>query len=235
LIILFSPSASPAFNLAAEEYLFSNRTDDILFLYVNEPCVVVGRNQDVLSEVDVDFCTIHKIPVFKRMSGGGTVYHDPGNLNYCFISTRVHGESPLKADFLQPIVKVLANIGIEVLIGNRNDLWLPGGHKISGTASHVGKNRLLHHGTLLYDTDLKKLVKSLSPKAVEKSSRGIASVPSPVKNIRSYLLENNLFAPSTESFFEVFVRQLVDMYCLESVTTLTPEEVSAFEPLSPVL
>ena len=231
MIILFSPSASPAFNLAAEEYLFSNRTDDILFLYVNEPCVVVGRNQNVLSEVDVDFCTIHKIPAFKRMSGGGTVYHDPGNLNYCFISTRVHGESPLKADFLQPIVKILANLGVEVLIGKRNDLWLPGGHKISGTASHVGKTRILHHGTLLYDTDLEKLEKCLSSKTVEKSSRGIASVPSPVKNIRSYILENNLFAPSAGSFFKLILLQLVDMFCLESVTSLSPEEELLIKPL----
>ena len=134
MTLICSNSHDASFNLATEEYLFSKRTDEVLFMYVNEPCVVVGRNQDVLSEVNVDFCTTHKIPVFKRMSGGGTVYHDKGNLNYCFISNRIQGESPLDTAFLQPIVTVLADLQVEVLIGKRNDLWLPGGHKLSGTA-----------------------------------------------------------------------------------------------------
>ena len=232
MILIFSSSTSPAFNLATEEYLFSNRTDDILFLYVNEPCVVVGRNQDVLLEVNVDFCTTHKIPVFKRMSGGGTVYHDKGNLNYCFISNRVPGESPLDTPFLKPIVTVLADLQVEVLIGKRKDLWLPGGHKISGTASHVGKTRILHHGTLLYDADLEKLEKCLSSTAVNIVSKAIASVPSPVKNIHSYLSENGHNAPEADSFFEVILQRLLSLYCLESVTILTPEEESLIQPLS---
>ena len=232
MIIIYSNSHAASYNLAAEEYLFSNRTDDILFLYVNEACVVVGRNQDVMSEVDVDFCTSHKIPVYKRMSGGGTVYHDKGNLNYCFISNRVPGELPLNEDFLQPIVNVLADLQVEVLIGKRNDLWLPGGHKISGTASHVGKTRILHHGTLLYDADLENLEKSLSAITTGTRSRAIASVPSPVKNIRSYILEENRFAPSSDSFFELIVQKLLKLYCLKSVATLSSEEESLIKPLS---
>jgi len=234
MIIIFSSSNSPAHNLATEEYLFSNRNDDILFLYVNEPCVVVGRNQDVLSEVNVEYCTTHKIPVFKRMSGGGTVYHDLGNLNYCFISNRVPGELPLNDVFLQPIVAVLLDLQVDVLIGKRNDLWLPGGHKISGTASHVGKTRILHHGTLLYDADLDNLEKSLSAKAVDIKSRAIASVPSPVKNIRTYLMEKKLFAPSPESFFELLVQKLLDRYCQESASEVNTKEISTIRPLDPV-
>jgi len=234
MIIIFSSSNSPAQNLATEEYLFSNRKDDILFLYVNEPCVVVGRNQDVLSEVNVEYCTTRKIPVFKRMSGGGTVYHDFGNLNYCFISNRVPGELPLNDVFLQPIVAVLHDLQVDVLIGKRNDLWLPGGHKISGTASHVGKIRILHHGTLLYDADLENLEKSLSAKAANTKSRAIASVPSPVKNIRTYLMEKNLFAPSSESFFELLLQKLLDRYCLESASEVSTKEISTIRPLNPV-
>jgi len=235
MTIIQSASHSPSFNLATEEYLFSQRTDEILFLYVNESCVVVGKNQDVQLEVDVDYCSAQNIPVFKRISGGGTVYHDKGNINYCFISNRIQGESPLKADFLQPIVKVLIDLGIEVLIGKRQDLWLPGGFKISGTAAHVGKNRMLHHGTLLYDADLEKLEKSLSPKAVEKTSRAIASVPSPVLNIRTYLNTKNLSAPTTETFFEMFTLKLANMYNQSSVTMLCPEEISLIEPVTVVV
>jgi len=233
MTLIYSNSHDASFNLATEEYLFSHRSDDILFLYVNNPCVVVGRNQDVLSEVNVDFCTTHNIPVFKRMSGGGTVYHDKGNLNYCFISNRVQGESPLDTAFLQPIVHVLADLQVEVLIGKRKDLWLPGGHKISGTASHVGKTRILHHGTLLYDADLEDLEKSLAAKLTGIPSRAIASVPSPVKNIRSYLKEKNCLAPEADCFFGLLIQKLVDLYCLDAVSGLSSEEISRIKPLSP--
>jgi lipoate---protein ligase len=232
MILIHSSSHDASFNLATEEYLFSHRSGDILFLYVNDPCVVVGRNQDVLSEVDKDFCTENRIPVYKRISGGGTVYHDKGNLNYCFLSDRVPGESPLNDDFLQPVVDVLAVLQVQVLIGKRKDLWLPGGRKISGTASHVGKARILHHGTLLYDADLDTLGKCLSAKSTGIPSRGIASVPSPIKNIRSYLSENGHNAPEADSFFELIFQQLLCLYGLESATILTPEEESVIQPLA---
>ena len=235
MIILQSTSHSASFNLAAEEYLFTHRTDDILFLYVNEPCVVVGRNQDVVSEVNVDFCRTHKIPVFKRMSGGGTVYHDPGNMNYCFISNRMKGESPLKDNFQEPLVTVLAGLSVEVLIGKRNDLWLPGGHKVSGTASHVGKSRILQHGTLLYDSNLVNLEKCLTPKDTFMNSRAIASVPSPVRNIRSYLSDSNLYAPEANLFFGLLAERLATFYGLDSVTELSPDEIALVNPLIPLL
>ena len=232
MILIHSNSHDASFNLAVEEYLFSHRNDEILFLYVNDPCVVVGRNQDVLSEIDRDFCSENNIPVFKRISGGGTVYHDRGNLNYCFISNRIQGKSPLDTAFLKPIVTVLADLEVEVLIGERKDLWLPDGHKISGTASHVGKTRILHHGTLLYDADLNNLEKSLTPKAAESLSRAIASVPSPVKNIRSYLKEREFLAPEADSFFGLLIQKLVDLYCLDSVSELSSEDISGINPFS---
>jgi lipoate---protein ligase len=235
LILIHSNFHDASINLAVEEYLFSHRSEEILFLYVNEPCVVVGRNQDVLSEVDKDFCAENRIPVFKRISGGGTVYHDRGNLNYCFISDRIQGESPLNDGFLQPIVDVLAALQVQALIGNRKDLWLSGGHKISGTASHVGKTRILHHGTLLYDADLNKLEKCLAAKSTGIPSRAIASVPSPVKNIRLFLKERNCYAPDAENFFGLLIQKFLDLYCLDAVSGLRSEEISGIKPLSPAL
>jgi len=178
------------FNLAAEEYLFSERQDDILFLYVNEPSVIIGSNQVIRNEVNLNFCAENNIRVVRRMSGGGAVYHDLGNLNYCFITNKTEGKSLLSADFLLPVVETLKLLNVPVEIGKRKDLWLQGGFKVSGTASHVSKNRELHHGTLLYDTDLDKLQKSLTVEDKDESLKGIVSVPSVVKNLKNSLQEN---------------------------------------------
>lgn len=177
----------------------------------------------------------NNIPVFRRISGGGTVFQDRGNLNYCFISNRIQGNSPLSVDFLKPIVTILSDLQIEVKIGKRKDLWLPGGHKISGTASHVGKSRELHHGTLLYDSDLNKLEESLSPKDIKPENRKIASVHSPVANIRSYLKENNYNAPEANFFFKLFTEKLLSLYGLDSISKLRNEELPGIIPLQPVL
>ena len=107
MTILQSPSNSPTFNLAAEEYLFSQRRDELIFLYVNEPCVIIGSNQVIENEVDVEFCKDNNIQVIRRISGGGAVYHDTGNLNYCFISNREPGRLSLDTEFLNPIIEIL--------------------------------------------------------------------------------------------------------------------------------
>jgi lipoate-protein ligase A len=229
--IIFSHSQQTGFNLAAEEVLFSRRQDDILFLYVNDPSIVIGCNQALLAEVNVDFCNTQDIGVYRRMSGGGAVYHDSGNLNYCFIKNKMAGEFPLEGGFLQPIVQVLHAMEIDVHIGKRKDLWLPGETKMSGTASHIGKTRELHHGTLLYDADVEKLQWALSPKPMDIRPKGIASVPSPVKNIRAYLKEQHAHPPVASEFFEQFTKQLLDFYCLESVSSLTEIEINEIQHL----
>lgn len=231
MTILQSLSNSPTFNLSAEEYLFSQRCDELIFLYVNEPCVIIGSNQVLENEVDVEFCKENDIQVLRRISGGGAVYHDTGNLNYCFISNRVTGRMSLDTEFLNPIIAILTELHIDVHQGIRKDLWLPLDSKISGTASHVSKTRELHHGTLLYDSDLYKLKKSLSPKTHEQRIRSIASVQSPVENICSYLKEHNHFAPDAKSFFELFIKKLLDIYCTETVSELSREEISMIKPL----
>ena len=132
--IIKSTSTSPTFNLSTEEYLFSQSQEEFLFLYVNEPSVIIGCNQAILNEVNIDFCNTNGIQVVRRISGGGAVYHDLGNLNYCFMSNKTNEKSALNPDFLDPIVEVLMALGISVEIGKRKDLWLPGGYKVSGTA-----------------------------------------------------------------------------------------------------
>lgn len=203
--IILSQFISPSFNLAAEEYLFSKKEEGFLLLYVNEPSVIVGSNQAVLNEVDLDFCIDHDIRIIRRLSGGGAVYHDMGNLNFSFI----HGKTgePLSARFLDPVVDVLRVLDIPVEVRKRKDLWLDG-YKISGTASHLSKGREIHHGTLLYDANLEILSKALSPEKRDLIRKATASVPSPVTNIRTYLQKVKGEAPEPKSFFLQFAREI---------------------------
>ena len=225
---IFSPSTLPSFNLAAEEFLFSAKEDDFVFLYVNEPSVIIGSNQAVENEVDLNFCSDNHIRIFRRLSGGGAVYHDTGNLNYCFIHAKT--TAPLSADFLKPVVKALTSLNIPVETGKRKDLWLDG-YKISGTASHVSKNRELHHGTLLYNTDLKKLQQVLNPEKRDVIRKATASILSPVKNICTFIEQKGGVAPDKSTFFEKFTRILLDFYDIEVLTSFSGEEMEKIRAL----
>ena len=232
MTIIYSTSNSPTFNLAAEEYLFAERPDDLLFLYVNEPSVIIGCNQAIRNEVDLEFCAQNEIQLVRRLSGGGAVFHDLGNLNFCFITNNTKTDSSLNADFLQPMVEVLTDLGIPVEIGKRKDLWLPGGFKISGTASHIGKNRELHHGTLLYDTNLEMLESSLSSKNKDANVKAIASVRSTVKNLRIWFEEQGQFTLSSSDFFELIIQKLVASFFQEKVAALSVVETGLIQVLA---
>lgn len=221
--IIFSNSDAPSFNLATEEFLFSQRNDNYLLLYVNKPSIIIGSNQAVVNEVDMDFCIDNEIRIYRRMSGGGAVYHDLGNINYTFIGK--HTRNALGADFLIPIVEVLSQkMNIPVEVGKRKDLWLDG-FKISGTAAHISRGRQLHHGTLLYDSNVENLASALSPENRAAVLKATASVPSPVKNIRQYLIERDGVAPYRDDFFDLFTLQMLGYYNLDHTTSLTEDEV----------
>lgn len=226
--IILSQSTLPSFNLAAEEYLFSKQGEDFLLLYVNQPSVIIGSNQAVLNEIDQDFCIEHDIRIIRRLSGGGAVYHDTGNLNFSFI----HGKTgePLSARFLDPVVEVLRALDISVEVRKRKDLWLEG-YKISGTASHLSKGRELHHGTLLYDTDIELLLKALNPEKRNLVRKATASVLSPVKNIRSYLKENQKNDPEPQIFFRQFAWQMGLLLGREHVVAFGDHEITEIDEL----
>lgn len=225
---ILSHSTSPAFNLAAEEYLFSKQSGDFLLLYVNEPSVVIGSNQAVLNEVDMDFCIDNDIRIVRRLSGGGAVFHDNGNLNYSFINGMT-GEM-LSARFLDPVVEALQALDIPVEIRKRKDLWLEG-YKVSGTASHLSKGREIHHGTLLYDTDLQMLMKALNPEKRDLVGKATASVPSPVRNIRDYLQATKGSSPEPEQFFHQFILQIGQILGAVLVDTFGNGEQEMIEAL----
>ncbi len=182
--ILKSLSDDPAGNLALELELLTGRTEDFLLLYINRPSVIVGRNQSPGAEADLEYCRSRGIPVLQRISGGGTVYHDLGNINYSFITAR--GDTPLLDSCPhQPIVDALAALGVKAAVGPRGEL-LAGSLKISGTASYITGQRQLFHGTLLYDTDLETMRLALRGNSAERG-RKIASVPSETANLKPFL------------------------------------------------
>ncbi len=213
--VLVSRSHSPFINLAAEEYLFKKQKGDFLLFYVNEHSVIVGANQALRNEVDLDFCRKNKIQIARRISGGGAVFHDIGNLNYCFITDKNPERPAMDTDFLKPVMEVLSKFNIKSQIGKRKDLWLSTGYKISGTASHIAKNRILFHGTLLYDSNLDFLANALTVTEKDESLKGIASVPSPVKNIKMFLAQTDNLVMNKESFFEDFKKSMADYFTVQ--------------------
>jgi lipoate---protein ligase len=203
--IIQSNSNSPTYNLALEEYLFSEFQDDFLMFYVNDKSVILGSNQSVRNEVNQEFCKANDIQIIRRKSGGGTVFHDSGNLNFSFIQNKCTDKNSLSGDFLLPVVAWLSELGVLVTLGERKDLWLPNGYKITGTASHIRKNRELHHGTLLVDTNLELLQQSLLVKSIDTMVKATLSVRSKTKNILDYLFENKSSDLSAEKFINKLI------------------------------
>lgn len=187
--LIDSPSYDPALNLALEEVLLRNFSDDFLLLYVNRPSLITGKHQNVFREINLRNAYIENVDVLRRITGGGTVYHDEGNLNFSFI---LNGEEGKMVDFgryIKPVRLYLESLGVPVEENQRHDLLIRG-KKISGNAEHVFKRRVLHHGTLLYRSNLDRLKTLLSPPGGRFRDKAVASVRSPVTNIAPFVSDS---------------------------------------------
>ena len=178
----------PAFNLALEEYALREMDParDYLLLYRNESSVIVGRNQNVLEEVNDSFVRSKGIRILRRLSGGGTVYHDPKNLNFSFITRYEPSRLHNFRFFNTPVVRLLRTLGVPAEMNDRNDI-LAGGRKISGSAQFSSKGRMFSHGTLLFDSELDVLDRVLSVRMKQIESKSHKSVRSVVANISEFL------------------------------------------------
>ena len=159
MLKIINRSTNPYFNLALEEYLLKNVDADIFMLWQNRPAVIVGHNQNTWDEIDVDFVKEQKVAVVRRLTGWGAVYHDRGNLNFTFISRHRRRSGLDFAGFASPIVETLHKLGLRAEFGGRNDIALEG-RKVSGNAQYLFQGGILHHGTLLFDTDLHHMVQA---------------------------------------------------------------------------
>jgi len=188
MLCIVSPYTNPYFNLASEEYLLKCFQEDIFLLYRNIPSIVVGKHQNTMAEINLPFVQEQEILVARRISGGGTVFHDLGNLNFAFFTGGKEGELVDYKRATLPIIEALNEMGLEVKLGKRNELLLEG-LKISGTASHVFKKRVLHHGTLLFSSEMGNLSAALNSTQDRFTDRAVRSVRSKVTNIRDHQKE----------------------------------------------
>lgn len=179
----------PQINLAIEEFILTHmdvENEPHFMFYVNEPSIIIGRNQNTAEEINTEYVDANGIKVVRRLSGGGAVYHDLNNLNYSFI-TKDDGESFRNfKKFTDPIVEALGKMGVQAQLSGRNDIEVDG-KKVSGNAQFSTKGRMYSHGTLMFKTDVDAVASSLRVKKDKIESKGIKSVRSRVGNISDYI------------------------------------------------
>ena len=184
---LVNLNTNPYYNMAFDEYVLEQLVLDepLFYIWQNSPAVIVGLNQDASAEVNSDYLSEQGIALVRRVTGGGAVYHDFGNLNYTIVGRSADLERDY-AGYTSYILHALHELGVDAKLTGRNDILVQG-CKVSGYAKRVYKDRLMVHGTLMYDVDLERLQLALTPSVSKLSVKGIASVRSRVVNLRSYL------------------------------------------------
>ena len=213
-------STDPAWNLALEEFVFSHmdRSKTYFILWQNHNTVVIGKNQNTIAEINSAFVQEHDIHVVRRLSGGGAVYHDLGNLNFSFIADASAMNEINFTRFCQPVVDTLQSLGVPAEVNGRNDMIIQG-RKFSGNAQYTKAGRVLHHGTLMFASDLSVVAGALSPDRAKLQTKGIASVSSRVCNISEYLPKD----VTLEDFKRILITNIM------GAKDCTPYEFSAEE------
>lgn len=187
---IINENNNPRYNLALEEYVLKNLDGEYFFLWQNEPTIVIGKHQNTISEINLDYVEKKGIHVVRRMSGGGAVYHDLGNINFSFIQEKKDLADFDFSFFTRPIVDLLGELGIKAEFNSRNDLAIDG-KKFSGNAQYIFKKKILHHGTLLFNSEMEELVNSLKVSKDKIESKGLKSIKSRVANIKDYIGEDS--------------------------------------------
>ncbi|MBL4936023.1 lipoate--protein ligase [Clostridium sp. YIM B02515] len=229
MISIKNECTDPHFNLALEEYAvkFLNLEEDYIILWQNEPSVIIGRNQNTIEEINPKFINENNINVVRRLSGGGAVYHDFGNLNFTFIVKNNKDVVSNFRKFTDPIIKALRNFGVLAEFSGRNDITIDG-KKFSGNAQYYFGERLLHHGTILFNSDLTVVQDALNVKPEKIESKGVKSVKSRVTNIYPYM-QNKI---SIEEFKDTLLKFLIeDENYKEKEYVLTDKDLASIREL----
>ena len=219
-------TTDPAFNLAAEEYVFEKLPRDAMYvmLWQNDNAIIVGKHQNTLAQINEAFVREKGIKVVRRLSGGGAVYHDMGNLNYTIIAD---GDGDLDfGRFCRIVLDALARVGVRGELNGRNDMTIDG-KKFSGNAQYAKQGRVMHHGTILFDSDSSVLAGALQVDEEKIKAKGVKSVRSRVTNVRPHLPKDM----SLKQFKKVLLGSILTQFPGEEYV-FTPEDLAEIEKLS---
>ena len=226
MLIIRSNTSNPAFNLATEEFLMNHKQDNWFYLYINDPSIIVGKHQNSLAEINVDYVKENNVIVIRRTTGGGAVFHDPGNLNFTFIMKEHPGETADFRKYTQPIIDVLQAMDVDAKFEGRNDMTIEG-KKFSGNAKAFYNNKILQHGTLLFDSTLPNLSQALKLNTLKYRDKAVKSISSRVTNISEHLKHDI----TLEEFEKRIVEHVRTMYADAEVYELTDEDRAAIQKL----
>jgi lipoate---protein ligase len=228
------PETDPYYNLAAEEYFLKAARADTFMTWCNAPSVIIGKHQNALKEINPQFTEKHNLPVIRRISGGGTVYHDAGNLNYSFIFTNRTLNLIDFKEFTAPIILFLQSLGLEAFFEGKNNITV-NGLKVSGNSAHLYKNKVLFHGTLLYNSDLAMLKQAIKGRESFFKDKAVRSVRAEVANISDLLAEKlptrefvKLFQDFIFNYFEGMVEQQLSESEKNEIARLSDEKYRSY-------
>ena len=219
-------STDPSWNLALEQYVFDNLPRDRvwLMLWQNDNAIIIGKHQNTLAEINEAFVQAQGIRVVRRLSGGGAVYHDLGNLNYTLIADE-NSDTMDFGRFCRPVIRALAACGVKAELNGRNDMTIQG-QKFSGNAQYRKNGRIMHHGTLLFDSRMQMLAGALQVDEEKIKAKGVKSVRSRVTNIRPHLPQDMTLAEFRTKLLESILQEMPG-----AAYTLTEADLAAVEAI----
>lgn len=226
MLCIYHESTDPYFNVATDEYILKYIEEDCFMLWRNDNAIIVGQFQNTLSEINYDYVKAHHIAVVRRLSGGGAVYHDLGNLNFSFTKTGKDTNLSDFEKFTRPIVEVLQQLGVDAKFEGKNDLTVDG-KKIAGNAAHIYKNKILHHGCLLFSSQIRNVSEALKINPMKYIDKAVKSVPKRVTNISDHLK-----TPITiEEFTHKVMEHVLAIYPNSRLYTFTSEDLQKIKQL----
>ncbi|MCF8303176.1 MAG: lipoate--protein ligase [Bacteroidales bacterium] len=229
MLIIERHKTNPYFNLATEEYVMNHFNEDCFMLWRNAPSIIIGKHQNAMAEINLDYVKQNNIDVVRRLSGGGAVFHDLGNINFTFIKKAEKGQEENLVDFhkfTEPILEFLQTLNINAKFEGRNDLTIDG-KKFSGNAEHVFKNKVLHHGTLLFQAVMTDLSNALKVDESKFKDKAVKSVRSRVTNISEHLEK----PMDIEEFMDKINKYMRDKYNDARIITLSQEDEKNIQDL----
>lgn len=219
-------STDPYFNLAAEEYLLKHVADDCFMLWRNTPAIIIGKHQNAYAEINVAYVAQRNIPVIRRLSGGGAVFHDLGNLNFTMTSTNKEQSAVNYRKFTLPVLETMQKLGVNAQLDGTSNLTIAG-KKFSGNAEYLYKQRILHHGTLLFSTHLPDLKAALRVHPLTYSGHAVQSIRASVTNISDHLRQSLDIA----AFAELLMRDMFERHPDAARSEFSAADIQAIHAL----